>query len=104
MKKALSILLSVLSTPLEIDTTDIAALEAALRIYNGKPMLNSVNGKKEYERGFPACKKYGAVVVCLCLDENGIPENAEGRIKIAEKMINTAAEYGIEKKILSLMR
>lgn len=105
MKNAVYSLQSVLSTPLQIDTTDIAALEAALRIYNGKPMLNSVNGKeKNMQEVFPLAKKYGAVVVCLCLDENGIPENAEGRIKIAEKMINTAAEYGIEKKILSLMR
>ncbi|MDE6751745.1 MAG: dihydropteroate synthase, partial [Eubacterium sp.] len=101
MKNAVYSLQSVLSTPLQIDTTDIAALEAALRIYNGKPMLNSVNGKeKNMKEVFPLAKKYGAVVVCLCLDENGIPENAEGRIKIAEKMINTAAEYGIEKKDL----
>lgn len=101
MKSAVYSLQSVLSTPLQIDTTDTAALEAALRIYNGKPMLNSVNGKeKNMKEIFPLAKKYGAVVVCLCLDENGIPENAEGRIKVAEKMINTAAEYGIEKKDL----
>ena len=101
MKTAVFSLQSVLSTPLQIDTTDITALEAALRIYNGKPMLNSVNGKeKNMKEVFPLAKKYGAVVVCLCLDENGIPETAEGRIKIAEKIINTAAEYGIEKKDL----
>ncbi|MDE5996404.1 MAG: dihydropteroate synthase, partial [Eubacterium sp.] len=101
MKNAVYALQSVLSTPLQIDTTDITALEAALRLYNGKPMLNSVNGKeKNMKEVFPLAKKYGAVVVCLCLDENGIPEDAEGRIKIAEKMINTAAEYGIEKKDL----
>lgn len=101
MKTAVFSLQSVLSTPLQIDTTDITALEAALRLYNGKPMLNSVNGKeKNMKEVFPLAKKYGSVVVCLCLDENGIPETAEGRIKIAEKIINTAAEYGIEKKDL----
>ncbi len=101
MKSAVYNLQSVLSTPLQIDTTDITALEAALRLYNGKPMLNSVNGKEHnMKEVFPLAKKYGSVVVCLCLDENGIPDSAEGRIKIAEKIINTAAEYGIEKKDL----
>lgn len=101
MKTAVYTLQSVLPTPLQIDTTDIAALEAALRIYNGKPMLNSVNGKeKNMAEVFPLAKKYGAVTVCLCLDENGIPETAEGRIRIAEKMIRTAEKYGIDKKDL----
>ncbi len=101
MKTAVYSLQSVLSAPLQIDTTDISALEAALRIYNGKPMINSVNGKeKNMAQIFPLAKKYGAVTVCLCLDENGIPETAEGRIRIAEKIIKTAAEYGIEKKDL----
>lgn len=101
MKTAVYSLQSVLSMPLQIDTTDISALEAALRIYNGKPMLNSVNGKeKNMAEVFPLAKKYGAVTVCLCLDENGIPETAEGRIEIAKKIIKTAAEYGIEKKDL----
>ena len=101
MEQAVSSLQSVLSTPLQIDTTNIAALERALRIYNGKPMLNSVNGKeKNMKEVFPLAKKYGGVVVCLCLDENGIPETAQGRIDIAEKIIKTAAEYGIDKKDL----
>ena len=101
IKNAVFSLQSVLPTPLQIDTSDVSALEAALRIYNGKPMLNSVNGKEKNMREvFPLAKKYGAVTVCLCLDENGIPETAQGRIAIAEKMIKTAAEYGIEKKDL----
>ena len=91
----------ITNLPLQIDTSDPAAMEQALRIYNGKPLINSVNGKKEsMEKIFPLAKKYGGVVVCLTLDENGIPESAEGRIKIAEKIINTAKEYGIDKKDL----
>ncbi len=91
----------ITNLPLQIDTSDPAAMEQALRIYNGKPLINSVNGKKEsMEKIFPLAKKYGGVVVCLTLDESGIPESAEGRIKIAEKIINTAKEYGIDKKDL----
>lgn len=101
MKSAVYNLQAVLSTPLQIDTTNIEALEKALRIYNGKPMLNSVNGKeKNMKEVFPLAKKYGSVVVCLCLDESGIPQTAEGRIAIAKKIIKTAAEYGIQKKDL----
>ena len=101
METALKSLQGVIPAPLQIDTSNIAALERALRIYNGKPMINSVNGKAENMKAvFPLAKKYGGIVVCLCLDENGIPQSAEGRIKIAEKIINTAAEYGIEKKDL----
>ena len=85
--------------PLQIDTSDISAMEAALRIYNGKAMINSVNGKEESMRAvFPLVKKYGGVVVALTLDEQGIPNSAEARVKIAEKIIRVAAEYGIEKK------
>lgn len=92
---------SVVNLPLQIDTSDANALEKALRIYNGKPLINSVNGKEESMRSvFPLAKKYGGVVVCLTLDENGIPETAEGRIKIAEKIIRTAEEYGIKKENL----
>ena len=91
----------ITNLPLQIDTSDPAAMEQALRIYNGKPLINSVNGKKEsMEKIFPLAKKYGGVVVCLTRDESGIPESAEGRIKIAEKIINTAKEYGIDKKDL----
>ncbi len=92
---------SVLALPLQLDSSDPAALEKAMRIYNGKAMINSVNGKKSSMQAvFPLVKKYGGVVVCLCLDESGIPSDAEGRIKIAEKIIRTAEEYGISKKDL----
>ena len=90
---------AVTDLPLQIDTSDAAAMERAARLYNGKPMLNSVNGKKEsMEAVFPIAKKYGGVVVGLCLDEDGIPADAEGRLKIARKIIDTAASYGIQKK------
>ncbi|MBE6600526.1 MAG: homocysteine methyltransferase [Ruminococcaceae bacterium] len=90
---------SVIDLPLQIDTSDPETMARAARIYNGKPLLNSVNGKKEsMEAVFPIAKKYGGVVVGLTLDENGIPDIAEGRAAIAERIINTAAEYGIDKK------
>lgn len=89
----------VTDAPLQIDTADPEALEKALRIYNGKPLINSVNGKQEsMDAVLPLAKKYGAAVVALTLDENGIPEAAEGRVKIAEKIIDEAAKYGIDKK------
>ena len=89
----------VTDLPLQIDTSDAKAMEAALRRYNGKAMINSVNGKKEsMEAVFPLVKKYGGLVVALTLDESGIPDTAQGRIAIAEKILATAAEYGIEKK------
>lgn len=92
---------SVTALPLQIDTSDPEAMERAMRHYNGKPMINSVNGKEESMRAvFPLVKKYGGVVVGLLLDENGIPETADGRIAVAKKLIRTAAEYGIEKKDL----
>ncbi len=101
LKKAIYSLQSVISLPLQIDTSDSNALEGAMRMYNGKALLNSVNGKEENMKSiFPIAKKYGAVIVCLCLDENGIPKTADGRIKIAEKIIRRASEYGIEKKDL----
>lgn len=90
---------AVTDLPLQIDTADAYAMEAALRLYNGKAMINSVNGKEESMRAvFPLVKKYGGVVVALTLDERGIPETAEERIEIAEKILRTAAEYGISKK------
>ena len=92
---------SVLPLPLQLDSSDPKALEKAMRIYNGKPMVNSVNGKQSSMKEiFPLVKKYGGVVVCLCLDENGIPETAQGRIDIAKKIISTAEEYEIDKKDL----
>jgi len=99
LKNTVCELQSVTDLPLQIDTSDISAMEAALRRYNGKAMINSVNGKKEsMEAIFPLVKKYGGLVVALTLDENGIPETAEGRVKIAEKILATAKEYGIDKK------
>lgn len=85
--------------PLQLDTTDSVALEKALRIYNGKAMINSVNGKAEsMQTVFPLAKKYGGLVVALTLDENGIPETAEGRLAIAERILSEAEKYGIDKK------
>lgn len=89
----------VTDLPLQIDTSDAKAMESALRRYNGKAMINSVNGKKQsMEEVFPLVKKYGGLVVALTLDESGIPETAEGRIEIAKKILATAEEYGIAKK------
>lgn len=101
LSEAVYKLQSVLPLPLQLDSSDPKALEQAMRIYNGKPMVNSVNGKQSSMKEiFPLVKKYGGVVVCLCLDENGIPETAQGRIDIAAKIIRTAQEYGIDKKDL----
>ena len=94
---------SVLPVPLQLDSGDAEAMEAALRLYNGKAMINSVNGKeKSMKEVFPLAKKYGGVVVCLCLDEDGIPSTTQGRIAIAKKIIKRAAEYGIDKKNLAV--
>lgn len=85
--------------PLQIDSSNPGAIERALRLYNGKALVNSVNGKKEsMEAIFPIVKKYGAVVVALTLDENGIPATPEGRLEIARKIIAGAEKYGIDKK------
>lgn len=90
---------AVTTLPLQIDSANPTALEKAMRLYNGKPMVNSVNGKREsMEAVFPLVKKYGGVVVALTLDENGIPETAQGRVEIAKKILTEAAKYGIEKK------
>lgn len=99
MKEAVQELQSVTSLPLQIDTVNVEAMEAAMRIYNGKPMVNSVNGKKEsMDAVFPLIQKYGGVVAALTLDENGIPDTAEGRADIAGKIIREAEKYGIDKK------
>ncbi len=92
---------AVTNLPLQLDTSDFEAMERAMRIYNGKPLVNSVNGKQEsMDKIFPLVKKYGGVVVALTLDENGIPETAEERVEIARKIINEAKKYGISKKNL----
>ena len=90
---------SIIDLPLQIDTSNMTAMERAMRIYNGKPLINSVNGKKEVmEAIFPLVKRYGGVVVALALDEDGIPETAEGRIAVSKKIYDTAAGYGIGKE------
>ena len=90
---------SVLALPLQIDTSNPEAMERALRHYNGKALINSVNGKQEVmAEVFPLVKKYGGVVVALALDEGGIPDNADDRIRIAGKIYATAAEYGIRRE------
>ena len=89
----------VTNLPLQIDSSDPVAMESALRRYNGKAMINSVNGKEENMNAiFPLVKKYGGFVVALTLDEKGIPSTVEGRMKIARKILLTAALYGINKK------
>ena len=99
MKEVVQELQSVTSLPLQIDTVDVEAIEGALRIYNGKAMVNSVSGKHEsMDKVFPLIQKYGGVVIGLALDENGIPADAEGRVQVAKKIIAEAAKYGIEKK------
>lgn len=96
MEEVVTELQSIIDLPLQIDTSNLVAMERAMRIYNGKPLINSVNGKQEsMEAVFPLVKKYGGVVVALALDESGIPETAEGRIEIAKKLYAKAAEYGI---------
>lgn len=89
---------SIIDLPLQIDTVDYTAMEKAMRIYNGKPLINSVNGKQEsMDKVFPLVKKYGGAVIAVTLDESGIPETAQGRVDIAHKIITEAAKYGIGK-------
>ena len=96
MEEVVKELQSIIDLPLQIDTSNIEAMERAMRVYNGKPLINSVNGKAEVmSQVFPLVAKYGGVVVGLCLDEGGIPETAEGRIAVGRKIIDTAADYGI---------
>ena len=84
--------------PLQIDSADPAAIEAGLRVYNGKAIVNSINGKKEVlDSILPLCKKYGAAVVGLCMDENGIPPDWQGRVKIARRIMDAALACGIPK-------
>ena len=99
LKNTVCELQAIIDLPLQIDTSNIAAMEEALRRYNGKAMINSVNGKREsMEAIFPLVKKYGGLVVALTLDENGIPATAQGRVTIAENILKVANEYGIDKK------
>lgn len=90
---------SILPLPLQIDTSNVEAMEKALRMYNGKALINSVNGKEEtMEAVFPLVKKYGGVVIGLALDEAGIADTADGRVAVARKIYERAADYGIAKE------
>ncbi len=101
LTEAVTELQAVCDLPLQIDTSDTTAMACAMRRYNGKPMVNSVNGKREsMEAVFPLVKKYGGLVVALTLDENGIPDTVDGRFEIARRIVDTAARYGIDKKDL----
>ena len=99
MVRVMTELQAVTDLPLQIDTSSAKVMEAALRRYNGKPLINSVNGKKEImDAVFPLVKKYGGVVIGLTLDERGIPAKSADRLKIAQKIYKEAARYGIAKK------
>lgn len=101
LEKCIMEIQAVTDLPLQIDTSDPVAMERALRRYNGCPLINSVNGKKESMREFlPLAAKYGGAIICLTLDEGGIPDTAEGRVRIARKIIREAAKYGIGKNRL----
>lgn len=90
---------SVVSCPMQIDTANAEALGKALFIVNGKPLVNSVNGKQEsMDSVFPLVKRYGGTIVALCLDENGIPPTSQGRVDIARRILEEGAKYGFEKK------
>lgn len=99
MYKAVTEIQAITDLPLQIDTVDPATLERALRVYSGKALINSVNGKAESMNAvLPLAAKYGGVVIALTIDEDGIPDTAEGRVRIAKKIISEAAKYGIGKK------
>lgn len=96
MVKTIVELQSLLDLPLQIDSSETAALEAGARHYNGIPLINSVNGKpSSIAKIFPIVAKYGGVILGLCLDDEGIPETAEKRFQIAEKIVHEAGKYGI---------
>ena len=99
LKKAVIEIQSVVDLPLQLDSSDPNALEKAARVYNGKPLINSVNGKKEsLEKILPIVKKYGAAVLGLTLDDEGIPSSAEGRLRIARNIMEEAQKIGIPKE------
>ncbi len=99
METAVTELQAVLDLPLQIDTVKADAMETALRIYNGKPLINSVNAKQEsMNTVLPLAKKYGGVLIALTIDESGIPDTAEGRYLLAKRIVDRAAEYGIDRK------
>ncbi|MDF2880686.1 MAG: homocysteine S-methyltransferase [Clostridiaceae bacterium] len=99
MVKVIKELQSILDTPLQIDSRNPNTIEMALRVYNGKAIVNSVNGEDAViNKILPLVKKYGASVVGLTLNERGIPNSAEERFKIAEKIVKRAEDFGIEKE------
>ncbi|MDO7977183.1 homocysteine S-methyltransferase family protein [Oceanotoga teriensis] len=101
MIKSIKEIQKLIDIPLQIDSTNIEVIDNGLRYYNGKAIINSVNGKKNsMEEIFPVIKKYGAMVICLTLNEDGIPETMEKRLQIAKNIENTALKYGISKKDL----
>ena len=99
MRRVVKALQGVIDLPLQIDSSDPAAIEAGLRAVNGKAIVNSVNGKEAVLSAIlPLCKKYGAAVVGLCMDENGIPQTWQERVAIAERILNAALNAGIPKE------
>ncbi len=99
MSRVIKEIQAILDVPLQIDSNDPHVIEKGLRIYNGKAIVNSVTGDdKILDQVLPVVKKYGAAVIGLTLDENGIPSTAEGRFKIAEKIVQQAKRYGIDKE------
>ena len=99
MKNVIKMVQEVVTLPLQIDSSNIDALETGCRYYNGRPLVNSVNGKTEsMDSIFPIVKKYGGIIIGLTLDDQGIPDRAEDRFEIAKKMIAKAKEYGIDEE------
>lgn len=101
MRQVVTALQAAVDLPLQIDSSDPAAIEAGLRAYHGKAIVNSVNGKAEVlESILPLCKKYGAAVIGLCMDEQGIPQSAEARFAIASRIRDAALAQGIDERDL----
>ena len=99
MEQVVKALQSVVSLPLQLDSSHADALERGLRVYNGKPIVNSVNGETEVlERVLPLCKKYGAAVVGLAIDERGIQPSADARFEIAKRVVDAALAHGIPRE------
>ena len=99
MEQVVKALQSVVSLPLQLDSSHADALERGLRVYNGKPIVNSVNGETEVlERVLPLCKKYGAAVVGLAIDERGIQPSADARFAIAKRIVDAALAHGIPRE------
>ena len=97
MVDAVTTIQAAFNTPLQLDSSEAPVLEKGLRYYNGKALINSVNGRKDVmDKVFPLVEHYGGAIVALCIDENGIAPTAEGRVEVARKIIREAAKYGIK--------